>query len=86
MNYVPDHEAFSPSIGRDVQTPKAIPKKAGALRRFFSAFLRAMDESRRRQAELEIERFAARQGGCMSDDFERRLNRRLFTSDWKKRE
>jgi hypothetical protein len=86
MNYVPDHQAFSPYIEGDLLTFKAIPKKRGILRRISSAILEAMGASRRRQAELEIERFVARQGRCMSDDLERRLNRCLFASDWKKRE
>ena len=64
----------------------AIEKKVGNLRRFFDAILDAMHESRRRQAEREIANFVARQGGRMTDDLEREMARRLFTSDWSPRE
>ena len=64
----------------------AIEKKVGNLRRFFDAILDAMHESRRRQAEREIANFVARQGGRMTDDLEREMVRRLFTSDWSPRE
>jgi uncharacterized protein YjiS (DUF1127 family) len=64
----------------------AIEKKVGNLRRFFDAILDAMHESRRRQAEREIVNFIARQGGHLTDDLEREMTRRLFTSNWSPRE
>jgi len=85
MNYVPDRKSLSPYAGRDRQTSKAVPKKS-RMWRVFSAIFHALYDSRRRQAELEIERFVARQGRRMTDDLERRMNRRLFTSDWRKHE
>ena len=58
---------------------RTIEKKVGILRRIFDAFLNAMHESRRRQAEREIANFVALQGGRVTDDLEREMTRRLFT-------
>ena len=64
----------------------AIVKKVGILWRIFGAVLDAMHESRRRQAEREIAKFVALRGGPITDDFEREMTRRLFTSNWSPRE
>jgi hypothetical protein len=64
---------------------RAIMKGLGVLRRGCHAILAAMHESRRRQAEREIARFV-QQSGQMNDDLERRINNRLFPSDWSPRE
>ena len=64
---------------------RTIEKKIGILRRIFGALLNAMHESRRRQAEREIAYFVARRGGCVTDDLEREMTRRLSTSDWSPR-
>jgi hypothetical protein len=64
----------------------AIVKKVGILWRIFGAVLDAMHESRRRQAEREIANFVTRRGARMTDDLEREMTRRLFTSNWSSRE
>jgi hypothetical protein len=56
------------------------------LRRVFGALLEAMHESRRRQTERDIANFVASRGGRLTDDLEREIMRRLFTSDWSSRE
>jgi hypothetical protein len=56
------------------------------LRRVFGALLKAMDESRQRQVEREIANYVALRGGRMTDSLEREIARRLFTSDWNRRE
>ncbi len=60
----------------------AIMKLIAMPGRFFHLILHAMHESRRRQAEREIANFVARQGGHITDDLEREMTHRLFTSDW----
>lgn len=63
-----------------------ILKVFGVLRRIFDTLFEAMHESRRRQAEREIAKFVALRGGRITDDLEREVTRRLFTSDWSPRE
>jgi hypothetical protein len=58
----------------------------GILRRVFDALLKAMEESRQKQIEREIANYVALRGGRMTDDLEREITRRLFTSDWGPRE
>jgi hypothetical protein len=58
----------------------------GILRRVFDAVLKAMEESRQKQIEREIANYVALRGGRMTDDLEREITRRLFTSDWSPRE
>jgi hypothetical protein len=58
----------------------------GILRRVFDALLKAMEESRQKQIEREIANYVALRGGRMTDDLEREITRRLFTSDWSPRE
>jgi hypothetical protein len=60
--------------------------RVGILRRVFGALLKAMDESRQRQVEREIANYVALRGGRMTDSLEREIARRLFTSDWNRRE
>jgi hypothetical protein len=64
----------------------AIVKTVGILRRIFEAILHAMHESRRSQAEREIAKFVALRGGPITDDLEREMTRRMFTSNWSPRE
>ncbi len=59
-----------------------IVNRIGILGCIFGAILDAMYESRQRQAEREIARFVALRGGRMTDELEREMVRRLFTSDW----
>ncbi len=63
-----------------------IVNRVGILGRTFGAILDAMYESRQRQAEREIARFIALRGGRITDDLEREMTRRLFTSNWSPRE
>ena len=58
----------------------------GILRRVFDALLKAMEESRQKQIEREIANYVALRGGRMTDDLEREITPRLFTSDWGPRE
>ena len=59
----------------------AITAAAGVLRRVLAALLDAMEQARQRQAERTIARYAAVQGGLMTDEFEREITRRLSTAD-----
>jgi hypothetical protein len=45
-----------------------------------------MEESRQKQAERELSNYVALRGGPLTDDLEREMMRRLFTSDWNCRE
>ena len=64
----------------------AILKGIGILQRFFQAIFDAMYELRRRQTERDIANYVALRGGRITDDLEREITRRLFTSDWSPRE
>jgi hypothetical protein len=60
--------------------------RVGILRRVFGALLKAMEESRQKQAERELANYVALRGGPLTDDLEREMMRRLLTSDWSPRE
>jgi hypothetical protein len=47
----------------------------------FQALLRAMIQSRQRQADREIARYIALNGGKLTDEIERRIERRFLT-EW----
>jgi hypothetical protein len=70
----------------DARKRDALMAGVAIFRNGFRALLKAIQESRRRQAEREIASFIVGRGRQMSDDLERRLNRRLFASDWSPRE
>jgi hypothetical protein len=53
----------------------------GMLQRAFGALLDAVDESRRKQAQRVIARYAALQSNHMTDELEREIMRRLLASD-----
>jgi len=55
--------------------------RRGLLRRLYDAVI----DSRRRHAEREIVRFLGRTGGRLTDDIERQITERLWTSDWNRR-
>ena len=86
MTYAVNHKNLASYVSCNPPKRSAIVKTAGILRRIFGAILDAMHESRRRQAEREIANFVARQGGRMTDNLEREMERRLFVSDWRPRE
>ena len=82
MTYAANQKNLAPYFSYNPPKRNAIVKKVGILRRIFDA----MHGSRRRRAEREIANFVARRGGRMTDDLEREMARRLFTSDWSPRE
>jgi hypothetical protein len=86
MTYTANQKNLASYVSYNPPQRNAIAKTVGILRRIFGAILDAMHESRRRQAEREIANFVARQGGRMTDDLEREMTRRLFTSNWSPRE
>jgi hypothetical protein len=47
----------------------------------FQAILKAMMQSRQRQADREIARYIALNGGKLTDEIERRIERRFLT-EW----
>ena len=86
MTYTANHKNLASYVSYNPTKRSATVKAIGILRRIFGAMLDAMHESRRRQAEREIANFVARQGGRMTDNLEREMERRLFVSDWRPRE
>ena len=86
MTYTANHKNPVSYVSYNPPKRNAIVKKVGILRRIFDAILDAMHESRRRQAAREIAKFVALRGGPITDDFEREMTRRLFTSNWSPRE
>jgi hypothetical protein len=83
MTYAANHKNLASYVSYNAPKRNVIAKKFGILRRIFGAILDAMHESRRRQAEREIANFVARRGGRITDDLEREMMRRLFTSNWR---
>jgi hypothetical protein len=73
-------------VGHSRPKRNAIVEGMGILRRSFCAILVAMHESRQKQAEREIARFFALRGGNITDELEREMNRRLFATDWSRRD
>ena len=59
-----------------VLTPTPTRTRRGLLRRLLDALM----ESRRRQADREIGRFLASSGGKFTDEVEREIERRFFTT------
>ena len=86
MTHAANHQNLASYVSYNPPKRNATEKKVGNLRRFFGAILDAMHETRRRQAEREIANFVAWRGGPMSDDLERDMTRRLFTSNWSPRD
>jgi len=86
MAHTASHKSRASYVGYDSPKRDAVVNGVGILRRVFGAFLEAMYESRRRQTDREIANYVALRGGRMTDDLEREITRRLFTSDWSPRE
>jgi hypothetical protein len=82
MSYAAHHGEFSHHAGHTGAPVLRAAHRAGLLRRA----LEAVFESRQRQADKAIARFIANAGGRLTDDIERRIMRRLTTSDWSVRE
>ena len=86
MTYTANHKNLASYAGYDPPRRNAMVNGVSILRRVFGALLEAMHESRRRQTERDIANFVASRGGRLTDDLEREIMRRLFTSDWSSRE
>jgi hypothetical protein len=82
MTYAARHGEFSYCADHKGAREHGAAGKAGLLRRVFEAVF----ESPQRQADKAIARFIANAGGRLTDDIERRMMRRLTTSDWSVRE
>lgn len=76
MAYAPS--AFAP---RNLATPQTV---APTGKSFFARLLAAMAASRQREAEREIARFLAGNGGKFTDETEREIERRFLAgrSGW----
>ena len=82
MTYAANQKNLTSYVSYNPPARNATVRTVSILRRMFSAILDAMHESRRRQAEREIANFVARRDGRITDDLEREMTRRLFTTDW----
>ena len=80
MTYTPSHKNPASYIEYDSPTREVIMNGVGMLRRVFGALLNTLHESRWRHTEQEIANYVALQGGRITDDLEREITRRLFTS------
>ena len=85
MTYTADHKNLASYVGYGPPRRNAVVKRVGILRRVFGALLEAMHELRRKQTERDIANYVALRGGRMTDELEREIARRLFTSDWSPR-
>jgi hypothetical protein len=86
MTYTADHKNLATYVGYGPPKRNAVVNGVGILRGVFAALLESMHESRRRQTERDIANYVASRGGRITDDLEREITRRLFTSDWSPRE
>jgi hypothetical protein len=82
MTYAALRAEFSHYADHKRAPDRGAANGAGLLRRVFDAVF----ESRQRYADKEIGRFIANAGGSLTDDVERRMMKRLTTSDWNVRE
>jgi hypothetical protein len=86
MTHTANHENLASCVDYDRPRRNAIVNGVSTLRRVFGAFLESMHESRLKQTEREIANYVALRGGRITDDLERKITCRLFTSDWSHRE
>jgi hypothetical protein len=79
MTYAANYGDFGSRI-RDTDSAKSSPdaNKPGILRRVFGVIF----ETRQEQIEREVAGFVARSGGRITDDIERKIMQRFFTSNW----
>ena len=82
MTYTANHKNLASYASYNSPKHNVIVKGMRILQRIFKMIFYALHESRRRQAERELARFAARQGELMTDAVEREMTRRLFASNW----
>ena len=85
MSYTAHHKNLAAYVGDSARRNVTV-NRGGILRRTFGALLYAMEKSRQKQTEREIENFVASRGGPLTDDLEREMMRRLLASDWSPRE
>jgi hypothetical protein len=84
MTYTSSHKNLASLAG--YHPPKRnVVNGVGMLGRVFGALFEALHESRRRDTEREIANYVALRGGRITDDLEREITRRLFTSHWSSR-
>jgi hypothetical protein len=86
MSYTANHRNLAAYVGYAPPRRNVAVKRVGILGRVFGALLKAMEESRQKQTEREIAKYVSSRGGRMTDELEREIERRLFTSDWSPRE
>lgn len=65
---------------RDFAYGVATPRKRITARDLLNRFMEAMIAARRRQVDREIGRFLRDNGGKLTDDVERAIERRFFTT------
>ena len=70
----------SATTARDFAYRDAAPRKRTTARDLFNRFMDAMIAARRRQVEREIGRFLRDNGGKLTDDVERTIERRFLTT------
>jgi hypothetical protein len=85
MSYTAHHKNLAAYVGDPPRRNVAV-NGIGILRRAFGALLNAMEESRQKQTEREIAKYVSSRGGRLTDELEREIERRLFTSGWNPRE
>ena len=86
MSYTANYRNLTAYIGYDPPKRNVAVNGDGILRRAVGALLNAMEESRQKQTEREIAKYVSSRGGRLSDELEREIERRLFTSGWSPRE
>ncbi len=78
MTYAANYGDFGSYLNKDSAKSSPDANKLGILRRIFGAIF----ETRQEQMEREVARFVARSGGRITDDIERKIMQRFFTSNW----
>jgi hypothetical protein len=76
MSYAAHDKDFGAFV--EARPRREAPARPGILRRIFSALM----ESRQRDVERRIARFVTQSGRPFTDDLEREISQRLFTSNW----
>ena len=79
ISYAAHHRDFGSFAAEAPSKIEPTPKRSGIFRRMFDAFM----EARQRDADRQIAGFlAARSARTLTDDLEREISQRLFTSNW----
>ena len=77
MSYTAHHKNLAAYVGNSPRRNVAV-KRVSILWRVFDAFFNAMEKSRQKQTEREIANFVSSQGGRLTDELEREIERRFF--------